>query len=69
MKEFIAEWKMQLSLAAIAIYVLVWYLIYWATNDLTLSVIITVVIVIADLAVLAYIFREELQARFGTRKV
>lgn len=69
MKEFITKWKTPLTLSAIGIYALIWYLIYWATSDVTLSIIITAVIVLGDFAVLAYIFRDELKARFGSKTI
>ncbi len=52
-------------MAAVIIYAILLYVLYWTTDDLALSVIITVVILLADLAVLAYIYRDELKRRFG----
>jgi len=65
MKDFINKWFKELMVAAVIIYAILLYVLYWTTDDLALSVIITVVILLADLAVLAYIYRDELKRRFG----
>lgn len=65
MKEFISRWFKELTVAAVIIYALILYALYWATDDLTLAVIVTVVLLLADLSALAYIYRDELRQRLG----
>lgn len=69
MKKFIVERKTLLSLLAIGVYALAGYLAYWLTGDLTISIIIAALIMVGDFAVLAYIFRNELKDRFGSKRI
>ncbi len=66
MKEFISKWFKELMVVAVIIYALILYALYWATDDLTLSIIVTLAIILADLAVLAYIYRYELRQKIGS---
>lgn len=69
MKKFIVERKTLLSLLAIGVYALAGYLVYWLTGDLTISIIIAALVMVGDFAVLAYIFRNELKDRFGSKRI
>ncbi len=64
MKDIISRRFKELTALAILAYAAIWALINWYTGDLLLASIATLVLVIADLAVLAYIYREELSERF-----
>lgn len=65
MKEFISRWFKELMVAAVIIYAIILYALYWATDDLSFSIIVTLVIMLADLAVLAYIYRDEVRRKLG----
>ncbi len=65
MKDFISRYFPQITVFAVAVYALLWYLIYWYTDDLILASAITAVLVLLDIAVLAWLYQDEIRSRLG----